>query len=92
MSEDAQRQGIGTRALELLIDYLFAVWDLRAVFAEVPQYIADPTRENPTLNARLPFVLTGRRPDFHYLGGDYWDDMIFHLPRERWEAHRTGSP
>jgi len=85
MSEAAQRQGMGVTALELIIDYLFAVWDLRAVYAEVPQYTADPTHDNATLNSRLPFVLTGRRPEFHYHQGRYWDDLIFHLPRERWE-------
>lgn len=84
MAEEAQASGHGTEALEIFIDYLFAMWDFRGLFAEVPQYIAEARPGVFDWQERMPFELTGRRPDFHYLLGRYWDDMIYYLPRARW--------
>jgi RimJ/RimL family protein N-acetyltransferase len=84
-SEPAQGQRFGTRALALFIGYLFDVWDLNGVFAEVPEYTLAPIESTSSgLPSLLPFEIVGRRPRFHYQNGQYWDDFIVYLPIEAW--------
>lgn len=87
-AEYAQQQSFGTRALRLFIGYLFDVWDLNGVYAEVPEYTwaAVESGTSGGLGGALPFELVGRRPRFHYQNGRYWDDMIVYLPVESWRA------
>jgi len=88
IAEHAQTGGIGQRAIELFVEYLFDVWPLRGVYADVPEFVADPFKYSAGMNSRLPFVETGRRPGYHYHQGVYWDDVVFYLSRERWEELR----
>lgn len=90
MAETDQQRGVGSRALELFIDHLFQVWDFNGVYAEVPEYTFKKLDDaGTTMGARLPFVETGRRPQFHYHSGQYWDDVIFYLPRLAWETRSS---
>lgn len=85
--EDHQRKGSGGAAFSLFIKYLFSSWDLRGVFAEVPEYVFSEVElgSSGRLGARLPFEVVGRRPDFHYQFGRYWDDYILYLPRRSFD-------
>ena len=88
-AETAQQRQYGTRSLALFIEYLFDVWDLNGVFAEVPEYTFAPIQSGSThLQNALPFEIVGWRPRFHYQNGTYWDDYIVYLPVEVWRARK----
>lgn len=84
-AEYAQQQAHGTRALRLFIDFLLNVWDLRGIYAEVPEYTLSPIQKSSRrLLRELPFEIVGTRPEFHYQNGRYWDDYIVYLSAEDW--------
>lgn len=90
MTRDAQGHLIGAMAMELLIQYLFDVWDFNGIFAEVPDFTLDPMMDKGDHRSSiLPFEETGRRPKFHYFRGRYWDDVIVYLSREAWDLRET---
>ena len=91
MSTSAQGRMFGALAMEIFIQYLFDVWDLHGIFAEVPEFTQNAMmKRHAERNPYLPFEETGRRPKFHYFKGQYWDDCITYLSREAWDS-RTGS-
>lgn len=91
MTTPARGRMMGAMAMEIFIQYLFDVWNLHGIFAEIPEYTQDAMMERrQERNAYLPFVETGRRPKFYYFKGRFWDDCITYLSREAWDS-RTGS-
>jgi len=91
MSTSAQGRMIGALAMEIFIQYLFDVWNLHGIFAEVPEFTHNSMMNRYSeRNAYLPFEETGRRPKFHYFKGRYWDDCITYLSRQAWDS-RDGS-
>jgi RimJ/RimL family protein N-acetyltransferase len=92
-AEYAQQHSFGTRALALFIGYLFDVWDLMGIYAEIPEYtfVAVDAGSSGEIGGRLPFEVVGRRPRFHYQQGRYWDDIIVYLPVEAWRSSGDGD-
>jgi RimJ/RimL family protein N-acetyltransferase len=84
LAETTKGSRYGVPAMSLFIDYLFAVWDFKGIFAETPDFVASPLEASGRTASALPFVETGRRPDYHYFNGRYYDDKISYLSREAW--------
>jgi RimJ/RimL family protein N-acetyltransferase len=63
--------------------YLFRMFPLRQLYAEVPAHNTRVLR----LNRRLGFREHGRLPEHVWLNDRYWDLVFFCLKREAWEGH-----
>lgn len=73
-------KGFTAEAAELFIDYLFAMWDLRKLYAETPDF------NTPQFGSRTLFTEEGRLRSHLYYAGRYWDSVILALYREEWDA------
>lgn len=76
-------QGAGMEGLVLLLDHLFAQFDLRKVYAEVLEPNAGAFLSGL---GRLAAV-EGRLVEHEYMGGRYHDMLVLSITRDRWEAH-----
>ncbi|HYI60182.1 MAG TPA: phosphopantetheine-binding protein [Acidimicrobiales bacterium] len=76
-------QGAGLEGLVLLIDHLFAEFDLRKVYAEV----LEPN--STTFSSGLGRVaqVEGRLVDHEFMSGRYHDMLVIGITRERWQEH-----
>jgi RimJ/RimL family protein N-acetyltransferase len=69
---------------ELFIDYVFANWEFRKLYAEVVDFNL-PQFSSIT---DLPmFEVEGRLREHEYYRGRYWDVLIIALRRERWQEY-----
>lgn len=64
----------------LFADYLFRMFPLRKLYAEVFEY----NRGSMHLCERLGFEPCGRLPKHVWFDGALWDSVIWELPRESW--------
>lgn len=78
------REGYGTEALVLAIDYAFREYDTPTVGAEAFDF-NDASRG---LLESLGFSEEGRKQDFMFVDGSYRDMVMYGLRREDWQ-HRT---
>jgi RimJ/RimL family protein N-acetyltransferase len=72
--------------LALFIDHVFTCWNFRKLYYEVTEY-------NYTQFASGVgrfFEIEGRRREYRYFGGRYWDELILATTRESWMEH--GKP
>ncbi|ELZ87348.1 GCN5-related N-acetyltransferase [Haloferax elongans ATCC BAA-1513] len=78
---DAQGQGYGTEAAELLVDYAF---DERRLHKLVAGALAtnDPSRG---LLESLGFTQEGRQSDHYYVRGEYVDRVVYGLLETDWK-------
>ncbi|MBI2710969.1 MAG: GNAT family N-acetyltransferase [Actinobacteria bacterium] len=63
--------------------YLFDTWRLRRVYAEVAEFNLHQFGRATSL-----FGVEGRRREYVWLGGRFWDRVILGLSRERFEHER----
>ena len=75
--------GTGMEGTALLLEHLFAEFDLRKVYAEVMV----PNGEAFGSGAGRIFVVEGRLTDHEYLDGGYHDRLVMAISRERWARH-----
>lgn len=82
---DPQRlpRGPGIEAFILLVEQAFCHWDLRKLYAQVPEYnmeqFANGVRKHTRVEARL------RKHEFHF--GRYWDSYVVAIWREQAETY-----
>lgn len=75
--------GAGAEGLALLIDHLFAQFDLRKVYAEV----LEPNAAQFTSALGRVVSIEGRLVDHEYMEGRYHDMLVLAISRERWHDH-----
>jgi hypothetical protein len=74
-------------ALLQFLDYLFVNWELRKIYAEVPEFRRDRFLSR---GGRI-FCEEGCLRDHQFLAGRYWSTYIYGLTRSQWEqAHQSG--
>ena len=73
---------------QLFIDYLFANWEFRKLYAEVVDFNLAQFSSVTDLPA---FAVEGRLTDHEYYQNRYWDMVIIGLRRERWEEFMDAS-
>ena len=66
----------------LFIDYLFANWDFRKLYAEVVDFNLAQFASITDLPA---FAVEGRLTEHEYYGERYWDVVVVALRREGWQ-------
>lgn len=93
LAEYSQQVSVGSKALSLFVGYLFDVWDLLGLYAEVPEFVNQEIARSTSgsIGTSLPFELVGRKPRFHFQAGRHWDDLLFYLPVERWRARLSST-
>ncbi|AHD02270.1 GNAT family N-acetyltransferase [Leisingera methylohalidivorans] len=84
IEQSRRRQGIGIRALALLLDFAFRQIGLNRITS---YYRADNTRSEE-LTTRAGFATEGRMRAAWYAEGRYFDMITVGLLREEWEASR----
>jgi RimJ/RimL family protein N-acetyltransferase len=72
--------GYGTDALLLFLDYAFNWLDLRRIFLDTMSINARVIRQME----KVGFTLEGRRREFMYGDGLWYDGLIYGLLREEW--------
>lgn len=65
----------------LFLNYLFANFQLRKVFAEIPEY--NLSRFGVPKDV---FQVEGRKSDFYWHDGRYWDEVAISTAAEEWSA------
>lgn len=75
--------GVGMEAVALLIEHLFAEFDLRKVYAEV----LGPNLEAFASGAGRVFEVEGRLVGHEFHQGEYHDMVVMAITRERWATH-----
>lgn len=75
--------GVGMEATALLVEHLFAEFDLRKLYAEV----LAPNMAAFASGAGRHFEVEGRLTAHEYLDGRYEDMVVMAITRERWAAH-----
>lgn len=78
-------KGAGMEGLVLLIDHLFAEFDLRKVYAEA----LEPNAATFSSGLGRVAKVEGRLTEHEFMGGRYHDMLVIAITRERWEAHAT---
>ncbi len=81
------RTGLMFDASVLLIAYLFATWPFRKLYIETVEY----NRGQLSSLARLGWELEARFHEQVYLGGRYWDRLVYTLDRAAWAANGQGA-
>ena len=76
--------GWSIEAGRMFIDYLFAMWPFRKIYAEVGEFNF-PQFASGTGTA---FEVEGRLRDHEFYGNRYWDLFVLALYRERYEHSR----
>ncbi|UWQ60552.1 GNAT family N-acetyltransferase [Leisingera caerulea] len=84
IEESRRRQGVGIRALALLLDFAFRQIGLNRVTS---YYRADNTRSEQ-LTARAGFATEGRMRAAWFAEGRFFDMVTVGLLREEWDASR----
>jgi RimJ/RimL family protein N-acetyltransferase len=82
VQKDQTERGIAAEALFLFIDYVFAPWNLRKLYADTPAFNFDRLA---SANNRY-FTVEARLPDRHWYNDRYWDNLILAIHREQWRA------
>jgi RimJ/RimL family protein N-acetyltransferase len=67
---------------QLFIDYLFANWEFRKLYAEVVDFNLTQFGSIATMPA---FLVEGRLTEHEYYRGRYWDLVVIALRRQDWE-------
>jgi hypothetical protein len=75
--------GAGMEGTALLIEHLFAEFDLRKVYAEVMA----PNGDAFASGTERLFVVEGRLTDHEFLDGEYHDMLVMAISRDRWDAN-----
>lgn len=75
--------GAGLEGTALLIEHLFAEFDLRKIYAEVMA----PNGEAFGSGAGRLFEIEGRLVGHEYFNGSYQDMLVMAISRERWAEH-----
>ncbi len=78
-----EENGLSTRffmGFALFVDYLFAVWPFRKLYAESAEY----NYRQFSSGADRYFVEEGRLREHRYYLGSYYDEIIVALYRETW--------
>jgi hypothetical protein len=72
-------------AVALLIRHVFACWNLRKLYMDVPEY------NLPQFNSLVGryFQEEGRLQNHVFFGGEYWDHVTLALYRETWQEHEA---
>jgi RimJ/RimL family protein N-acetyltransferase len=66
--------------LAIFLNYVFACWDFRKLYLEVPEYNYGRFSSVVDRYCRLE----GRLRDHMYFNGRYWDQLTLAIYRERW--------
>ncbi len=74
--------GDGSSGLRIFVDYLFDTWNLRYMYAQVPEYVAELFESGGSLSKHFPFCEVGRLPDYLFHGGRYYDMLVYALSRQ----------
>lgn len=83
VTRDDAGKGAGMEGLALLLDHLFAEFDLRKVYAEV----LEPNAEEFLSGLGRLATVEGRLVDHEYMDGGYHDMLVVAISRDRWEAN-----
>jgi RimJ/RimL family protein N-acetyltransferase len=75
-------KGVGAEALILFVNYLFDTWNLRKIYAEIPEFNYGTVASG---SGRL-FQEEAKLRDHIFYGGKYWDQYVVAIYREAWEA------
>ena len=78
------RTGVGIRAANLFVNYLFSTWNFRKLYAETPQY----NYSTVSSAQGTGFVLEGHLRENSWYDGRFHDLFLVALYREAWEANR----
>ncbi|HEV2704562.1 MAG TPA: GNAT family protein [Pyrinomonadaceae bacterium] len=84
LAESHQGQGLGTRAVRLLVDKLFRETDLHRIFATVSVENEPSCR----LLARLGFAREGTLREHYLIQGRRIDEAVYGLLRHEWKRNR----
>ena len=66
--------------LAIFVDYVFECWSFRKLYMEVPEY----NFQQLASGVGRFFETEGRLRDHYYFAGQYWDQVILAIYRERW--------
>lgn len=80
-----QSRGLIFEGTALLIDYGFANWNLRKIYADAPEY---NVKQYGTTVGQF-FKEEARLKEAEYFGGRFWDKLILTLNRSDWESMRA---
>lgn len=86
----SQRKGtrMGRAVLGDILGVAFRLWDLRKVYAEVPDFIAEAVELTVESHSSLaPFAVEGVLKEHYFIDGRYRHLHIVSATREAWEAH-----
>jgi RimJ/RimL family protein N-acetyltransferase len=72
----------------LFVDYLFAGWNFRKLYLEIPEYNYPPMK---SFASRF-FAEEGRLAEHAFMAGRWWDLIIVALWRKHWEATSMELP
>jgi hypothetical protein len=66
--------------IAMFLRYVFTCWNFRKLYMELPEY------NYPQLASGLGrlFEIEGRLKDHNYYAGQFWDEVILAIYRERW--------
>ncbi len=69
----------------LAVNYAFAVWPIRKLYAEVLEFNLDQVA---SLSRHL-FTEEARLTEWGFYGGHWWDLVYFSLTRQEWDSRKT---
>lgn len=80
-------QGYGTRAIRLLLEYLFSTMDMHKVMVRVVAFNTAAIRTYETCGFRREGLLQHS----FWLNNRWWDSLLMALFEDEWAARKTGS-
>lgn len=81
VAHDERFDTVVIESTALFLNYLFNTFNVRKVFAEIPAYnfaVFGLVRD--------VFQMEGRKADYHWHAGQYWDEVAISTSREAWLA------
>jgi RimJ/RimL family protein N-acetyltransferase/acyl carrier protein len=81
--DQSRRSPLMMMGLAVFLDYVFACWDLRKLYVELPEYNFAPIASG---TGRV-FEVEARLRDHSFLAGELWDELVLAIYRDAWRAH-----
>lgn len=72
--------GWGSEGFLLFANYLFAVWDLRKIYVEIPEFNVQQAVARDSKLFEVEACFKGH----HYYDGRHWDKYVWAIHRDRW--------
>lgn len=82
VTPDVIGRQVGGEAQNVFLDFLFAAWDFRKIYVELPEFTFDRFE---SIVQDGGFEVEGRLRAHTYYKGRYWDQIILAVTNESWE-------